>query len=127
MRHRSFRTFLTVLGIMIGITTFTALMSIGIGMRTRIYHILNQFAGASMIVMSKISSTRPSIPKSVGEYLEQIQGINYTVGVIEDFVSVSGGETVMLTGIEPQHVEFLLGLKTIEGMSLEQAAQLEIY
>ncbi len=127
MRHRSFRTFLTVIGIMIGITTFTALMSIGIGMRTRIYNILNQFAGASMIVMSKISSTRPSIPKSVGEYLEQIQGINYTVGVIEDFVSVSGGETVMLTGIEPQHVEFLLGLKTIEGMSLEQAAQLEIY
>ena len=39
MRHRSFRTLLTVLGIIIGITTFTALMSIGVGMQTQIYQI----------------------------------------------------------------------------------------
>jgi putative ABC transport system permease protein len=126
MRHRSFRTFLTVLGILIGITTFTALMSIGVGMRTQIYTVLNQFSGASMIVMSKISSSRPAIPAAIGGYLEEIPGINYTVGVIEDFVDVNG-ESVIVTGIDPQKMEFLLGLSTRAGMSLTQAAALNIY
>ncbi|NVM28827.1 MAG: ABC transporter permease [Candidatus Helarchaeota archaeon] len=125
MRHRSFRTFLTVIGILIGITTFTALMSIGVGMRAEIHAILKQFAGASMIVMSKISSTRPSIPGSVPNYLEQIPGINFTAGVIEDFASVNG-ESVMLTGVDPEKMEFILGLKTIEGMSLAEASEQEI-
>ncbi|MFX1296937.1 MAG: ABC transporter permease, partial [Promethearchaeota archaeon] len=120
MRHRSFRTFLTVIGIMIGITTFTALMSIGIGLRMQIYQILNQFVGASMIVMSKISSTRPNIPYTVGDYLEQIDGINKTYGLIEDFATV-GGKNIMLTGIEPEEMDLLLGLKTIEGESLKDA------
>ncbi len=124
MRHRGFRTFLTVLGILIGITTFTALMSIGIGMRTQIYTILNQFSGASVIVMSKISTSRPSIPYAVGGYIEQIPGVNKTVGVIEDFINV-GGESAMLTGIEPEDMEFLLGLKTVEGLSLKQTEELE--
>jgi putative ABC transport system permease protein len=119
MRHRSFRTFLTVLGILIGITTFTALMSIGIGMRSRIYQILNQFSGASMIVMSKIQSTRPSIPAAIGPYLEEIPGVNYTVGVIEDFLDING-QTVLVTGIEPNKMEFLLGLSTKQGLSLSQ-------
>jgi len=126
MRNRTFRTFLTVLGILIGITTFTALMSIGVGMRTRIYQILNQFSGASMIVMSKISSTRPSIPAAVGTYLENITGVNYTVGIIEDFADVNG-ESVIITGIDPKNMEFLLGLSTEKGMSLSEAVKLEIY
>jgi putative ABC transport system permease protein len=126
MRHRSFRTFLTVLGILIGITTFTALMSIGVGMRTNIYKILNQFSGASVIVMSKISTSRPAIPSAVGPYLEEIPGVNYTVGVIEDFVSING-ESVMLTGVDPEKMEFLLGLSVKAGMSLSQAAALNIY
>jgi putative ABC transport system permease protein len=126
MRHRSFRTFLTVLGILIGITTFTALMSIGVGMRTRIYTILNQFSGASMIVMSKVSTSRPAIPAAVGTYLEEIPGINYTVGLIEDFVSING-ESVMLTGADPDQINFLLGLSVKKGMSLSEATSLGIY
>lgn len=120
MRHRQFRTFLTVLGILIGITTFTALMSVGVGLRTQMYQILSQFAGASMIVMSKISSTRPSIPNAVVDYLEQIEGINNTVGVIEDFADVNG-QMVMLTGIDSEEMEFLMGLKTVSGDRLSQA------
>jgi len=125
MRHRSFRTFLTVIGIMIGITTFTALMSIGIGMRTQIYALLNQFAGASMVVMSKISSSRPTIPESVCGYLEDIDGINYTSGLIEDFVTING-ENIMLTATDPEFMEFLLGLQVMDGMSLVQAVSLDI-
>lgn len=124
MRYRSFRTLLTVIGIMIGITTFTALMAIGVGMRTQMTAILKQFAGATMLVMSKISSTRPSIPSSALGYLEQIDGINYTAGVIQDFADV-GGKTVMLTGIDPERLEFLLGLKTVEGISLKDSADID--
>lgn len=126
MRFRTFRTFLTVLGILIGITTFTALMSIGVGMRTRVYQILNQFSGASMIVMSQISTSRPSIPQVVGTYLEEIPGVNYTVGVIEDFVDVNG-KSVIVTGIDPGNMEFLLGLSTKQGMSLSQGVAAKIY
>ena len=124
MRHRSFRTFLTVIGIVIGITTFTALMSVGVGARSQIRQVLSQFSGASMIVMSKISSSRPSIPGTVGGYLEQIEGVNYTVGVIEDFGDING-EFVMLTGVDPEKLEFLFGLNVIEGISLKEAADLE--
>ncbi len=120
MRHRSFRTFLTVLGILIGITTFTALMSVGVGMKTEITQILGQFAGASMVVMSKISSSRPSIPGSVAGYLEQIDGINFTTGMITDFGDVNG-EGVMLSGVESEKMLFLLGLKIVEGMDLKDA------
>lgn len=120
MKARSFRTFLTVVGILIGITTFTALMSIGVGMRMQIYEILSQFAGASMIVMSKLSSTRPTIPGTVENGLSQIDGINYTAGLIEDFVDING-ESAMLTGIQSEKMEFLLGLQVISGVALSEA------
>lgn len=120
MRHRRFRTFLTVLGILIGITTFTALMSIGVGMRTEISGILSQFAGASMVVMSKISSTRPSIPGGVAGNLEQIEGINFTTSMIQDFTDINGQMT-MLTGVESEKMLLLLGLKIVEGMDLQEA------
>ncbi|MHA1267073.1 MAG: ABC transporter permease [Candidatus Helarchaeota archaeon] len=120
MRFRAFRTFLTVLGILIGITTFTSLMAIGVGMRADIREILSRFAGANMIVMSSISSSRPSIPGQVVDYINQIDGINFSAGVIQDFADVSG-KTVMITGINPEKMEFLLSLKTIEGQSLKDA------
>ena len=123
MRHRSFRTILTVIGIVIGITTFTALMSVGVGARSQIYQIINQFSGASMVVMSKISSSRPAIPGAVCDYLEEIEGVNYSVGLIEDFASIGSTDMVMLTGVESEEMEFLLGLKLVEGMRLVDAKE----
>lgn len=70
-----------------------------------------------MVVMSSISSSRPSIPGSVVGYLEEIDGINFTAGMIEDFADVNG-QSVMLSGIESEKMLFLLGLKIVEGMSL---------
>jgi ABC-type antimicrobial peptide transport system permease subunit len=121
MRHRSFRTILTIIGIVIGITTFTALMSVGVGARSQIYQVLNQFSGASMIVMSKLSTSRPSIPGGVADYLEEIPGVNYTVGLIEDFASFGTSDMVIITGVESEEMEFLLGLKVIEGVRLVDA------
>ncbi len=100
MRFRAFRTFLTVLGITIGITTFVALMSVGVGMEAQISSLITQMMGGGIMVSSQISSMRPSVPSHVEGLIQQIDGVNYTVASIEDFVSV-GGENIDLAGVSP--------------------------
>jgi hypothetical protein len=68
-----------------------------------------------MIVMSKIQSTRQNIPAAIDTYLKEILGVNYTGGVVEDFVDING-QAVLVIGIDPGKMEFLLGLSTKEGM-----------
>ncbi|HUX98317.1 MAG TPA: ABC transporter permease [Candidatus Deferrimicrobium sp.] len=118
MRYRSFRTFLTVLGITIGITTFVSLMSIGVGMRSQVTQLISQFMGSGMMVSSEVSSQRPSVPEDVGIYLKEIEGVNDTVGVIEDFVEI-GGEYVNLGGVPPDKLETTYGITIIEGHNLQ--------
>jgi putative ABC transport system permease protein len=118
MRYRSFRTLLTVLGITIGITTFVSLMSIGVGMRSQVTDLINQFMGSGMQVSSQISSRRPSVPEDVGIYLKEIEGINETIGVIEDFVEV-GGDYINLGGVPADKLEAAYGISIIEGNNLQ--------
>ncbi|MHA1425425.1 MAG: ABC transporter permease [Candidatus Helarchaeota archaeon] len=116
MRYRSFRTFLTVLGISIGIMTFVALMSVGVGMQMQVTSIVNQFMGAGIMVSSTLSSMRPSVPSSVETMLHDIPGVNDTVGVIEDFVEI-GGEYLSLHGIEPDKLS-TFGVALVDGHDL---------
>jgi putative ABC transport system permease protein len=118
MRYRSFRTLLTVLGITIGITTFVSLMSIGVGMRSQVTDLINQFMGSGMQVSSQISSRRPSVPEDVGIYLKEIEGVNETIGVIEDFVEV-GGDYINLGGVPADKLEAAYGISIIEGNNLQ--------
>ncbi|MHA1649425.1 MAG: ABC transporter permease [Candidatus Helarchaeota archaeon] len=120
MRYRSFRTFLTVLGITIGIMTFVALMSIGVGMQIQITSIINQMMGAGIIVSSQLTSSRPSVPSEVGNLIMDIEGVNDTVGVIEDFVMIQG-EYLNLAGINPSKLEVRFGVTIIEGHDLTWA------
>jgi putative ABC transport system permease protein len=120
MRYRSFRTFLTVLGITIGITTFVALMSIGVGMQAQISQLIFQFMGGGMVVSSKYSSSRPSVPMEVGTHIQQIEGVNDTVATIEDFVSIQGNY-VDLVGVEPDKLETAYGISVIRGHNLRWA------
>ncbi|TFG06002.1 MAG: ABC transporter permease [Promethearchaeota archaeon] len=117
MRFRAFRTLLTVLGISIGIMTFVALMSIGIGMERQISTLVLQFMGGGMIVNSKLSSSRPSIPQEVGTYFKQISGVNDCVGLIEDFVSVRG-EYLSLGGVPPDKLHVAYGVSIVRGHDL---------
>jgi len=120
MRFRSFRTFLTVLGITIGITTFVALMSIGVGMQTQISQLVFQFMSGGMIVSSKHSSSRPSIPMELGAQIKAIDGVNDTVATIEEFVQI-GGEYMSLSGVESDKLETVYGLTIIRGHNLRWA------
>ena len=115
---RKFRSFLTVLGIMIGITLFITLMSIGIGMNTTISGILSQFIGAEIMVMSKISSSRPSVPSEMVNILGNIDHVEDAYGLIQDYVDVQGN-FIMVIGTPPDKIEFLMGIKLKEGISLK--------
>lgn len=125
MRFRSFRTFLTVLGISIGIMTFVALMSIGVGMEIQITALIHQFMGAGMMVSSDsggggMMMSRPNVPDTIGPYLEQIDGINESIGVIEDFVDVSGN-MLRLAGAPAAQFESAFGVVVVEGHTLDWA------
>jgi len=76
--------------------------------------------GAGMMVSSQISSTRPSVPGEVGGVLSQIEGINQTVGVIEDFVQVRG-EMLSLAGVEPDKLAIAFTVTLVAGHDLEWA------
>lgn len=117
MRFRAFRTLLTVLGISIGIMTFVALMSIGVGMEQQVASLIGQFMAGGMMVTSQVSSQRPSVPEEVGNLLKQIEGINDTVGLIEDFVQVQG-EYVVLGGVEPNKLTTAYGITIVAGDDL---------
>ncbi|MHA1229054.1 MAG: ABC transporter permease [Candidatus Helarchaeota archaeon] len=119
---RKFRSFLTVLGIMIGITLFITLMSIGIGMNTTISGILSQFIGAEIMVMSKISSSRPSVPSEMVNILGNIDHVEDAYGLIQDYVDVQGN-FIMVIGTPPDKIEFLMGIKLKEGISLKEALE----
>ena len=120
MRFRSFRTLLTVLGITIGIMTFTALMSIGVGMQSQISSLIMQMMGGGMMVASAVSSSSPSVPMDVGTNLQQIEGVNETVGAIEEFVEV-GGQYLDLAGVEPDKLETVFGVTISRGHNLRWA------
>ncbi|MHA1269607.1 MAG: ABC transporter permease [Candidatus Helarchaeota archaeon] len=120
LTSRKFRSFLTILGILIGITLFITLMSIGIGMQTTISGILAQFVGAEIMVMSKISSSRPSVPGDVVDILGTIDHVEDSFGLIQDYLELQG-EFVMVIGAPPEKIEFLLSLNVIEGMTLKEA------
>lgn len=118
MRFRSFRTFLTILGIAIGIQTFVALMSIGIGMQSQVSQLIFQFMGGGMVVSSKYSTSTPSLPMEVGIQLRQIEGVNDTVATIESFVDV-GGNYMNLAGVESDKLETVYGLSIVRGHDLQ--------
>ncbi len=126
MRYRSFRTFLTVLGITIGIMVFVALMSIGVGMEIQITSLINQFMGAGIIVSSSLSSSRPSVPAEVQGLIMQIEGVNDSYGVIEDFVSVQG-EYLNLAGVQPDRLEAAYGISILRGHNLQWALDQDIF
>lgn len=117
MRYRSFRTFLTVLGISIGIMTFVALMSVGVGMEIQVTSLITQMMGSGMMVSSQISSMRPSVPQEIASQIQQMEGVNDTVSVIEDFVQVRG-EMLSLAGVEAEKLTTSYGVNVIAGHDL---------
>ncbi|MHA1267679.1 MAG: ABC transporter permease [Candidatus Helarchaeota archaeon] len=122
MRFRAFRTFLTVLGISIGIMTFVALMSIGVGMRQQVSSLVLQFMGGGITVSAGNPTARPSIPSDLANYIQQIEGVNQTVEMIEDFVQIQGNY-LLLEGVEADKLEIAFGVSIVAGHDLQWAVK----
>ena len=117
MNYRKFRTLLTIVGIMIGITTFVSLMSITLGMRTQIATIMDQFVGSSLMVSSEISGSRPGVPGRMVDELAKIPGVDETTGVIMSFFQV-GDEFSPVVGIPAGKIQSMFPVSIVEGEDL---------
>jgi len=51
--RRKFRSALTTLGVVIGISTIVSLMTVAYGMRTQVKNTLNEMLGAGIIISSR--------------------------------------------------------------------------
>lgn len=117
MSKRKLRSALTILGILVGITTFVSLISITLGMRTQIEDILKAFIGAPIIVTSEVRGTRPEIPKQTADMIATIPHVTDTAGVIMNFMTVEGSFSPVV-GIEPNKLNLLFPVQIIEGRAL---------
>ncbi|MHA1379974.1 MAG: ABC transporter permease [Candidatus Helarchaeota archaeon] len=117
MSKRKLRSALTIIGIMVGITTFVSLISITLGMRTQIEDILRAFVGAPIIVTSEIRGTRPEIPEQTEQVIASIPHVIDTAGVIYNFMTVEGEFTPVI-GIHPDKLNLMMPVQVIEGRKL---------
>ncbi|MFX0138943.1 MAG: ABC transporter permease, partial [Candidatus Hodarchaeota archaeon] len=118
MSKRKLRSALTIVGILVGITTFVSLISITLGMRTQIEDILRAFVGAPIIVTSEMRGTRPEIPEETVNIIGTIPHVTETAGIITNFMTVEG-EFAPVVGIEPKKLSLMFPVQVIEGRELE--------
>jgi len=118
MSKRKLRAALTIIGILVGITTFVSLISITLGMRTQIEDILRAFVGAPIIVTSEVRGTRPEIPEQTEQIIAAIPHVIDTAGVIMNFMTVEGEFTPVI-GIDPNKLDLMMPVQVIEGRNLK--------
>ncbi|MHA1298276.1 MAG: ABC transporter permease [Candidatus Helarchaeota archaeon] len=120
MSKRKLRAALTIIGILVGITTFVSLISITLGMRTQIEDILRAFVGAPIIVTSEVRGTRPEIPEQTEQVIAAIPHVIDTAGVIMNFMTVEGEFTPVI-GINPNKLDLMMPVQVIEGRNLKNS------
>lgn len=110
--RRKFRSALTTLGVVIGISTIVSLMTLGYGMRHQVETTLNEILGAGIIVSS--SGGGVDIPEYVQSFILQVPGVNECVPVITTMVRV-GEEPILAVGIDPDQALKLYDVTLAEG------------
>ena len=110
--RRKFRSALTTLGVIIGISTIVSLMTLGYGMRHQVETTLNEILGAGIIVSS--SSGGVDIPEYVQSFILQVPGVNECVPVITTMMKM-GEEPILTVGIDPDQALKLYHVTLEEG------------
>jgi len=113
--RRKFRSALTILGVIIGISAIVSLMTVGYGMHTQVKNTLNEMLGAGVIISSKGGGV--DIPEYVIAYVKNVPGVNEAIPVITTFVNV-GGQPIMAIGIDPEQAQKMYHVVLEEGRSL---------
>ncbi len=115
--RRKFRSALTILGVIIGISTIVSLMTIAYGMRTQVKNTLNEMLGAGIIVSSRTSGV--DIPEYVKDIILNVSGVKDAVPVITTMANV-GNQPVLTIGINPKDATRLYRVSLAEGRLLNQ-------
>lgn len=121
LAHRKKRSYLTIIGILIGIAAVVALLSVGKGMEEAIVAqfermgsntitIMSMSGGISTPMMSLISSN-PLTDKDV-RVVERVDGVAYTTSwvVVPDTVMVKGEKIdTFIVGVDPRNLDEVIG------------------
>jgi len=110
--RRRFRSALTILGVIIGISTIVSLMTLGYGMQAQVKTTLNEILGAGILMSS--SSGGVDIPEYVQSFILQVPGVNECVPVITTMVRI-GEQPILAVGIDPDQALKLYHVTLEEG------------
>ena len=113
--RRKFRSALTILGVIIGISTIVSLMTLGYGMHNQVKTTLNEMLGAGVIVSSKSGGV--DIPEYIQASIQQVPGVNQSVPVITTMVYIQE-QPIVTIGIDPQQASKLYHITLAEGRGL---------
>jgi len=117
--RRRFRSALTILGVIIGISTMVSLMTVGYGMRQQVEVTLNEMLGAGIMISS--SGGGVDIPEYVQDLASQVPGVNDSVSVITTMMNI-GGRPRAVVGIDPTQATKLYHL-TFEAGGIPAAGE----
>ncbi|MEM2963404.1 MAG: ABC transporter permease [Candidatus Anstonellales archaeon] len=118
MKHRSLRSWLTIIGVIVGIAAIVVLVSIGQGLNDSIQSQLKNFGANTIVIIpgkeisvqtafSRANYKPPSVGKlykSDVERIKKLEGVEYVSAVIQASADVrykTQSITAFLTGIEP--------------------------
>jgi len=113
--RRKFRSALTILGVIVGISTIVSLMTVGYGMHTQVKGTLNEMLGAGIIISSKTGGV--DIPEHVKAIVLNVSGVKEAVPVVTIMANV-GEEPILTIGINPNDATRLYKVSLEEGRLL---------
>ncbi|MEM3383545.1 MAG: ABC transporter permease [Nitrososphaerales archaeon] len=113
--RRKFRSALTILGIIIGISAVVSLMTLGIGMKSQVESTLNEMLGAGIIINS--STYGIDIPEHVQYYVSQVPGVNKSIPIIMSMVYI-GNKPHTVVGIDPEQANEVYQVTIEDGRGL---------
>jgi putative ABC transport system permease protein len=115
--RRKFRSALTILGIIIGISAVVSLMTLGIGMRSQVETTLNEMLGAGIIINSGTYGI--DIPEHVQSYISQVPGVNKSIPIVMSMVYISN-KPYTVVGIDPVQASEVYQVTLEDGRGLRQ-------
>jgi len=114
---RKVRSFLTVLGILIGVSALVALMSVGLGMRTQVEEKLTQYLGIAVFIRGE----SVDVPVSIVPIIERVDHVTNVFPVIQTYGTVDN-EPAFVLAIPAEEVKnYMATLTLLEGRLINES------
>lgn len=135
LSHRKKRSYLTIIGVFIGIAAVVALLSVGRGMEEAIAAQFEKMGSNTITIMSlsggistpmmSLFSSKPLTDRDV-RVVERVDGVQYTTSwlMVPDTIIVRGEKVdTFVVGVDPRNLESVIGesgYRVIAGRRLEE-------